>query len=414
MATSYSGIAWQPAAPVGGFRVQRGQLRVVNTAPQQQLLPSEAGVDERAAAPSRRSAVSVSRARGLELLPYGALTQDQLRAVTHLGLFDVTSVIELLAQHASVCGTLDRRAFSACFELLRQRARRMLRRVDHAALRALRRCGSSRSQVLARLFVLFDPEGCGTVDFAELASGLSCLVKKGQRTEKARATFALYDYAGDGYIDLQEMTSYLASVFKVAYLWSPAASDFEATNGSPDELAASTARQAFDEAGVPPDGRLSLGAFEAWCGSGNKGDSDGGGGAGAGGEECAICLNVLQEPRTLPCGHRFCTGCVNGMLQHGIGAVQVCPLCRGPIPNQLSRRHDDTDDRYPGRLIRGPDRALDEMWPTRTAAWTRESERQEMLREATAHYNLLLRDSPHTLAHAFALALAHTEGGICE
>ena len=58
-----------------------------------------------------------------------------------------------------------------------------------------------------------------------------------------------------------------------------------------------------------------------------------GGGAGASGEECAICLDTVQEPQTMPCGHRFCRGCVDGMRQHGGASVQVCPLCRGPMPD---------------------------------------------------------------------------------
>ena len=59
----------------------------------------------------------------------------------------------------------------------------------------------------------------------------------------------------------------------------------------------------------------------------------GGGGASAGGEECAICLDMLQQPQTLPCGHRFCRGCVASMRERGVGATHVCPLCRGPMPD---------------------------------------------------------------------------------
>ena len=64
----------------------------------------------------------------------------------------------------------------------------------------------------------------------------------------------------------------------------------------------------------------------------------GGGGARAGGgagseEECAICLDALQQPQTLPCGHRFCRGCVASMRKHGAAVAQVCPLCRGAMPD---------------------------------------------------------------------------------
>jgi tetratricopeptide (TPR) repeat protein len=56
-------------------------------------------------------------------------------------------------------------------------------------------------------------------------------------------------------------------------------------------------------------------------------------GGGGGGEECAICLDVLQQPQTMPCGHCFCRVCVASMRHHGVGEAQVCPLCRGPMPD---------------------------------------------------------------------------------
>jgi Flp pilus assembly protein TadD len=54
---------------------------------------------------------------------------------------------------------------------------------------------------------------------------------------------------------------------------------------------------------------------------------------GAEDEDCAICLEGLLLPLTMPCGHRFCRGCVRSMRQHGLGEAQVCPLCRGPMPD---------------------------------------------------------------------------------
>ena len=71
------------------------------------------------------------------------------------------------------------------------------------------------------------------------------------------------------------------------------------------------------------------------------GGAQSGGGGGGGGtsaaagdeEECTICLEALQQPQTMPCGHRFCRGCVASMRQYGVREAQVCPLCRGPMPD---------------------------------------------------------------------------------
>ena len=40
--------------------------------------------------------------------------------------------------------------------------------------------------------------------------------------------------------------------------------------------------------------------------------------------KCAICMDVLVEPRTLPCGHAFCRGCLQKLID-GAGNLK-CPL----------------------------------------------------------------------------------------
>jgi tetratricopeptide (TPR) repeat protein len=68
--------------------------------------------------------------------------------------------------------------------------------------------------------------------------------------------------------------------------------------------------------------------------AGGAAQGSGGGGAGARHDaECAICLDALQQPQTMPCGHRFCRGCVASMRRHGAAVAQVCPLCRGAMPD---------------------------------------------------------------------------------
>ncbi|KAG8757171.1 hypothetical protein FRC14_002311 [Serendipita sp. 396] len=39
--------------------------------------------------------------------------------------------------------------------------------------------------------------------------------------------------------------------------------------------------------------------------------------------QCTICLDLLSDPRILPCGHMFCTGCIFST---------ICPLCRAESP----------------------------------------------------------------------------------
>jgi Flp pilus assembly protein TadD len=71
-------------------------------------------------------------------------------------------------------------------------------------------------------------------------------------------------------------------------------------------------------------------------GGAQSGVGGGGGGTSAAAgdeEECTICLEALQQPQTMPCGHRFCRGCVASMRQYGVREAQVCPLCRGPMPD---------------------------------------------------------------------------------
>lgn len=45
--------------------------------------------------------------------------------------------------------------------------------------------------------------------------------------------------------------------------------------------------------------------------------------------ECKVCLETYEEanrrPRTLPCGHTFCSTCINNMLKDGMVS---CPTCR--------------------------------------------------------------------------------------
>ncbi|XP_060931022.1 probable E3 ubiquitin-protein ligase DTX3 isoform X2 [Limanda limanda] len=40
-------------------------------------------------------------------------------------------------------------------------------------------------------------------------------------------------------------------------------------------------------------------------------------------EDCAICLDEIQEEKTLPCRHSFCTGCIDQVFR----VKPACPIC---------------------------------------------------------------------------------------
>ena len=45
--------------------------------------------------------------------------------------------------------------------------------------------------------------------------------------------------------------------------------------------------------------------------------------------DCMICLDRPLDPCTLPCGHAFCRGCVDGLRDQGVNLA--CPLCRSKL-----------------------------------------------------------------------------------
>ncbi|GAA6083079.1 E3 ubiquitin/ISG15 ligase TRIM25-like, partial [Tachysurus ichikawai] len=41
---------------------------------------------------------------------------------------------------------------------------------------------------------------------------------------------------------------------------------------------------------------------------------------------CSVCLDLLTDPVTIPCGHSFCLSCINGCWDHN--RDNICPQCR--------------------------------------------------------------------------------------
>merc|ERR1719498_1733221 len=77
-------------------------------------------------------------------------------------------------------------------------------------------------------------------------------------------SFSLYDLNNDGVISLDEMTRYLTSVFRVLY---EADESMRIQGVSPEELAALTAKNAFEHADLNHDDVLSKEEFEEWYNS---------------------------------------------------------------------------------------------------------------------------------------------------
>ena len=85
----------------------------------------------------------------------------------------------------------------------------------------------------------------------------------------------------------------------------------------------------------------------------NDGASGGGGGSGGGakakkkardkGNECAVCLEDLDDPefgpaQILDCTHRFHRACVKELQK---GSVKKCPTCRAKLPPSAEKMYDD-------------------------------------------------------------------------
>ena len=177
------------------------------------------------------------------------LSLEQVRQVTQLGTIDADSVFEIFAEGADDNGSISRTVFISCFEILLE---------DHISTLTVMQV-EWLHVVINRIYDVYDDVTSGLVDFSEVSSGLSIFCK-GSKDDQVRAAFALYDFNGDGCISKNEMTRYLTAVYRMLYTFDI----HKDTQVCAEELAKTMAEQAFNQADVNRDGKLTLHEFQVW------------------------------------------------------------------------------------------------------------------------------------------------------
>jgi Ca2+-binding EF-hand superfamily protein len=179
------------------------------------------------------------------------VTLPEIKRLTGFGSRSYKDVLEKFASLCDDNGFVSRSSFEAVCHSL-------------APLSELSAQDRERLHVVhQKLFTTIDADGNGLLDYVELSSALSVLCG-GSMKERANMSFSLYDLNNDGVISLDEMTRYLTSVFRVLY---EADESMRIQGVSPDELAALTAKNAFEHADLNHDDVLSKEEFEEWYNS---------------------------------------------------------------------------------------------------------------------------------------------------
>ena len=67
---------------------------------------------------------------------------------------------------------------------------------------------------------------------------------------------------------------------------------------------------------------------------------------------CMVCLDVLYDPVTLPCGHSLDQGCLQKVLDSR--GQRACPTCRAPLPAEVPaisvQLREMVQERYPQQV----------------------------------------------------------------
>jgi Ca2+-binding EF-hand superfamily protein len=178
---------------------------------------------------------------------------EDIQAITTFSEYHVADAMNIISAAADDEGLLDEEAFSNCVleNFFVPTAGGGAKLAHEGYVKA----------VAAWLFQCFDADHNGFVDSAELISGLTILCV-GSRQDKVRAAFSAFDQNGDGFISYAEMTAYLRSVFSLMFAVKP---DIQGSvSVSADQLAEVTSQQAFAEADLNYDGKLSYAEFTKW------------------------------------------------------------------------------------------------------------------------------------------------------
>jgi len=186
------------------------------------------------------------------------LSLDQIRELTRLSFYTPEEAFEIFAAYSNEEGLLSMKGFRDSFKEILAGSGMPVTKEEFQKMKV----------VMQGLFQVFDADGDGVVDFAELSSGLSVLCGGGE-DDRALAAFKLYDSNGDGFISLDEMKRYLTCVFRVMYSTQPGIQT-QTGGASPLQLAEATAESIFEEIDLNKDGKLSFIEFQRWY-SGNSG-----------------------------------------------------------------------------------------------------------------------------------------------
>jgi serine/threonine-protein phosphatase 2B regulatory subunit len=74
-----------------------------------------------------------------------------------------------------------------------------------------RSLGFKQNQYIDRMFMLFDEDGDGHIQFSEFLHGLNILSERGSVDEKIEFSFMIYDFDGDGKISREELARMLVA-----------------------------------------------------------------------------------------------------------------------------------------------------------------------------------------------------------